>query len=312
MKVSWVASSASARDISFAWQSALVPEIKDPTLREQIANQIMRASVPHGNNEHHYAQARGTDAALVHVHNERNFPGVFYNQHDYLEKFLFYRGVGSFELPIDVAFKNDHPYFTNHGQQPIRSAIMIESKEDKLFATKIDSVDVGQSIRFFDPEPISAKGLYDMVVQSLIDEGLYKKEAISMVNTWNNSWFREPGRRVLYMVPGQITDELLPLLHIKPSPQEQLRVLVGRMEIMSPTDERELTEMVRKNMMARKAFLEKQKEQKNRPAFPFPQEVRKWGRMTEPALVRVSKIAPLDVQNEAKPLLLAMRNEPRN
>ncbi len=89
-----------------------------------------------------------------------------------------------------------------------------------------------------------------MVQQSLVDEGLYEKEAASMVKTWQQSWFTENGTRVLYMVPGPTTDELLPL-YVTPRPQEMLRVLVGRMEIMSPEDEQRMIQAVAASSKAR-------------------------------------------------------------
>ena len=76
-----------------------------------------------------------------------------------------------------------------------------------------------------------------------VAEGLFEKEAAAMVATWQQSWFTENGTRILYMVPAPITDELLPL-HINPKPKQMLRVLVGRMEIMSPTSEQAMTQAV--------------------------------------------------------------------
>ena len=56
-----------------------------------------------------------------------------------------------------------------------------------------------------------------------------------MVNTWRGSWFGENGTRLLYLVPGQQTDELLPLA-VEPAPDERVRVLVGRLETLTPED----------------------------------------------------------------------------
>lgn len=295
-------------------QSELVPGIQDPSLRRQIADRIMRASVPHGPGEFHYAQARETDSALVHVHHEGSLPysvmsgNVTSGEHDFLEKFLFYRGVGTFDLPVDVAFREDAPYFANRGNQVVRSVIMIESYDGQLKAAKLDAVAPGESVRVADVRPMSRKDLRDLVIQSLVDEGLYEKEAIAMVNTWDNSWFTDPGRRVLYMVPSETIDELLPL-HIKPKPQETRRVLVGRMEIMSPDDEAQLAEAVRQSIRMREAWIRQHSDQKDSaPAYPIPKNITSWGRMTEPALVRVSKIAnEVAVQNEAKFLLASLR-----
>ena len=66
----------------------------------------------------------------------------------------------------------------------------------------------------------------------LTEAGLYPKEARAMVETWRDSWFEE-GMRVLYLVPRETIDALLPL-SITPAPQEIARVFVGRVELLSP------------------------------------------------------------------------------
>ena len=290
-------------------QNALVPGIKDPGVREQIANKIMNASVPHGANEQHYAQARATDSALVHVSNGNAdaFFGQFGRQ-DHLEKFLFYRGVGSFDLPVEVSFQNDQPVFANHGTHPVSSVILIESDNGSLRATKIDRVAAGDTIKFEETQTVSPQELFQMVVRSLINEGLFEKEATAMVRTWQPSWFTENGRRVLYIVPAELTEQLLPL-QITPAPKENLRVLVGRMEIMSPSDEAVLTSLVRQSIERRQDFQQSKEAKSNtNPTYPVPEEIQKWGRMTEPALVRIAKSADkIEVQQEAEKLLETIR-----
>jgi hypothetical protein len=56
-----------------------------------------------------------------------------------------------------------------------------------------------------------------------------------MVNTWRASWFGENGTRLLYLVPEKLTDMLLPLA-VSPAPDERVRVLVGRLETLTPED----------------------------------------------------------------------------
>jgi hypothetical protein len=60
-----------------------------------------------------------------------------------------------------------------------------------------------------------------------------------MVNTWRTSWFGEKGTRLLYLLPSQQTDDLLPLT-VTPAPDERVRVLVGRMETLTPEESRRL------------------------------------------------------------------------
>ena len=71
-----------------------------------------------------------------------------------------------------------------------------------------------------------------------MQQGLYQDEARAMVETWRNSWFEE-GSRAFYIVPGQFLNAILPL-EISPAPSEVVRVYVGRLEVVTPTTEREV------------------------------------------------------------------------
>jgi hypothetical protein len=53
-----------------------------------------------------------------------------------------------------------------------------------------------------------------------------------MVQTWRDSWFEE-GSRLLYIVPREFVDAVLPL-SIKPAPAQITRVFVGRLELVTP------------------------------------------------------------------------------
>ena len=68
--------------------------------------------------------------------------------------------------------------------------------------------------------------------KSLLAQGLYPKEAQAMLKTWRDSWF-EAGLRVFYLTPPADTDQILPLT-ITPKPAKTVRVLVGRIEILTP------------------------------------------------------------------------------
>ena len=84
-----------------------------------------------------------------------------------------------------------------------------------------------------------------------------------------------------------------------------VRVLVGRMEIMSPEDESRATAIVKKSLAARDAELvEAKKNKKSAAGLKWPKELDQLGRLVEPALVRVSIIAAdRKTRNHAKSLL---------
>ena len=85
-------------------------------------------------------------------------------------------------------------------------------------------------------DPPEMTGNLAQVRQQLADElvgfGLYKKEALAMVETWHDSWFEE-GTRVFYIYPRAGVDAVLPL-KITPAPEAVERVFVGRVEVLSP------------------------------------------------------------------------------
>ena len=78
---------------------------------------------------------------------------------------------------------------------------------------------------------------------ALENEGLYSSEATAMVNTWRDSWFGEDGVRVLYLLPRTWTDRTLPLT-IQPVPDEIKRVMVGRAEVIFPSQEWKLLKQI--------------------------------------------------------------------
>jgi hypothetical protein len=77
------------------------------------------------------------------------------------------------------------------------------------------------------------------LADTLVDLGLYPKEAAAMIETWGESWFEE-GMRVFYLMPRRTVDAVLPIA-ITPAPTATERVFVGRVEILSPFVRRALT-----------------------------------------------------------------------
>ncbi len=57
------------------------------------------------------------------------------------------------------------------------------------------------------------------------------------------SAFGEEGARVLYILPDELTKELLPL-RVEPTPTSILRVLVGRHDVLTPEREKKIDALV--------------------------------------------------------------------
>jgi hypothetical protein len=170
----------------------------------------------------HYYAARETDAALVRVCNTNGRATEF-------EKFLFYRGVGGFDLPVSV--KLDGDFLRLAGITDIEQVIVFENRGGNVGFRIID-VRTDEATVQRPPLGDSLALLLASLQKTLVAHGLYEKEARAMVETWRDSWFEE-GLRVFYVLPRTATDAALPLT-IDPGPDELVRVLVGRVEIITP------------------------------------------------------------------------------
>jgi hypothetical protein len=208
----------------------------------------------------HYYPARETDAAPV----ELVDPATKAVQH---EKFLFYRGVGSFVLPVKAGLEGRRVVLKNQGKEPVAPVIVFENRGGKVGfrvhgslegEAKLDRPDLTQEV----------DAVKEELVRVLRGYGLYEKEARAMVKTWSDTWFEE-GLRVFYVMPSRATDEVLPLA-VDPKPAEIVRVLVGRTEILTPELERNILDLVEK------------------PAgSDVEMQLKKFGRFAEPVVRRV-------------------------
>jgi hypothetical protein len=191
--------------------------------------QAVSASLPPVAADDHYGRARETDSAIVETVEE--FRG------SHFEKFLFYRGVGNFELPVKlVALGNDRFAITNAGDDVSGALLLVRIDNNRVRFTRIDPISPRATIAIDLPRAESTvERLAAAMIRELTAAGLYGKEALAMVNTWRTSWFGENGTRLLYLVPEKLTDTLLPLA-VNPAPDERVRVLVGRLETLTPED----------------------------------------------------------------------------
>jgi hypothetical protein len=168
-----------------------------------------------GSGSHYYA-ARETHAAPVAVGTQT-------------EKFLFYRGVARFELPIAATISADAKVaLRNRTREAIGDVVLFTNDHGRLRYDVRHQAGAGVAIDppVFDREPtVELHAL-------LVGQGLYPDEATAMVNTWRDSWF-EHGTRIFYIVPRPIIDATLPL-DIQPAPADIARVFVARTELVTP------------------------------------------------------------------------------
>lgn len=293
-------SSLTWKQVNIVPLSALAPNVADAALRQQLVESISHSLVPHANDEEHYAAARQTDSALVHIRDRSQ---------SYFEKFLFYRGVGKFDLPIRANFVGQEISVENRGPNALRSIIAINVQDDSVQVAKLDQLDSNQMQTIDKLVTMTAEQLANLVRESLEAEGLYEKEARSMVATWQNSWFTENGTRVLYMVPTPVTETLLPL-NVNPQPQETVRVLVGRLELMSPEAEQAMIQSVATSAQQRTKYYARASQKAPVAPYAVPKDILSFGRMAEPALIRISKIAKdQTIRQEAEALIAQFQQQ---
>ncbi|MBS1791250.1 MAG: hypothetical protein JST85_26295 [Acidobacteria bacterium] len=176
------------------------------------------ANFPVEEAESHYYPARETDAAPLTLGNEQ-------------EKFLFYRGIGNFDLPITAKLGNDQVTVKNTGSEALTSVVVFENRGGRVGWRIVNSLG-GEAALARPALGQSLDSLRSELQKALTSQGLYEKEAAAMVKTWSDFWF-EDGLRIFYVVPRKTTDRILPIA-ITPAPTELDRVLVGRLEIVTP------------------------------------------------------------------------------
>lgn len=169
--------------------------------------------------ESHYYAARATDAAPLVVNGQT-------------EKFLFYRGVADFDVPVTAEVLADGAIrIRNSGTEELPAVILFENRSGALGYRMLGALRTEVTVA-----PPALDGSFAQLRQDLeqllVRAGLYPKEAAAMVDTWRDSWFEE-GTRLFYIVPPRTIESILPLT-ISPAPAHVARVFVGRMDVITP------------------------------------------------------------------------------
>ncbi len=186
--------------------------------------------------------SRAVDAAYVKTFDATRDPAT-----PEYERFLFYRGLG--QTPLPVRFEAKDGGTLTAGRLPVMGkglthvlAMRIE-KGRGAFAYQ-PAVAPGESLSGLiptmdDAAPIEtfSRQVSNKLKESLVQAGLYAKEAEAMVNTWKTSYFETDGVRVLFVMPQTWTDSFIPLT-MAPRPRETIRVMVGRIELLTEDRER--------------------------------------------------------------------------
>ncbi len=166
------------------------------------------------------------------------------------EKFIFYRGLGNFKTSFTVESKKGSYTLANSSAQDIPSAFLIRvtaGSHPQGFIKPLGNIAAHHTM-MLDASEIPAldadfdhylKSVSENLGKALVESGLFADEAQAMVNTWSKSYFKTPGTRVLYVLPRAWTDAILPI-RVTPQPTSLIRTLVGRVEVLSQEEERNL------------------------------------------------------------------------
>ncbi len=172
----------------------------------------------------HYYAARNTDAAPIRVNGQD-------------EKFLFYRGVAGFAVPISTLLHPNGSILVKNLSPHALPGVIVLAKEGDSFSYRVHGEIAGGADAVVDrPSPGGTlSALMLELERALVRQGLFPREAKAMVETWRDDWFND-GTRVFYFVPAPEIDAILPL-QIYPAPASNVRVFVGRMEVITPRSE---------------------------------------------------------------------------
>jgi hypothetical protein len=240
----------------FAITPATDKELNPKTVRPDIRWDVKLlpgepVAFPKEEGKNHYYEARQTDAVPLQTEvvtrEDQQDWGLQGGTVVQREKFLFYRGVGTFQPPVTVRALGEGKVCVKNGSGGrVSGLVLLTVRAGKLGFKALDDMDAGAEASATLPETgASTASLAELLVGKLTGAGLYEKEARAMVKTWESAWFGEEGSRLMYLVPRKRTDELLRLT-IDPKPDEMVRVLVGRHDFLTPEQEAQADREIRR------------------------------------------------------------------
>lgn len=268
-------------DSSLVWNNIkLIPQ-------EKASKSIQ---LPPVKGDDHYAHARETDSAIVRV-DEKFLGKSFY------EKFLFYRGVGNFQMPVNMVAHGGGRFAITNGGDPLRAAFLVEVKDGQVRFARIAAVGT-EAQASLEGAQHGIDALAEAMVRDIVADGMYEREARAMVNTWRSSWFGEDGTRLLYLVPQKLTDTMIPL-KIVPEPDQTVRTMVGRLEMLTPEQEAKVAALVLKLASPDGAIRD-----------AAMKDISALGRFAEPTLQRVSRTTQdPEIQTRSRALLKKLQEK---
>lgn len=166
------------------------------------------------------------------------------------EKFIFYRGLGRFQPRVSIssigsdlklgtlrtADKPVAAFLVHVNQEGQAQMLDVISYWDKIISASLIEELSNHNDVIKNSAILNMPQARTKLIDALINAGLFGDEAQAMINTWEHGYLKAPGLRLLYILPSQEIDEILPL-SIKPTPDKLKRVFVARVEILLESQE---------------------------------------------------------------------------
>ena len=225
-------------------QPGLLPRTRDGRISWSVT--VIPPNMKHGeppatSSDALWNHARDVDAAYV-TATDRTRPGSPERQE--WERFIFYRGLGETPLPVHVRLDGDRITASTSVAEGLRHLFILRVENGRGAYAYAPALTTGGDRDHAVPSMDAALPIDQFVDQvssdvarRLVESGLYEKEARAMVNTWASSYFKTDGVRLLFVMPQSWTERFIPM-RIKPAPERLVRVMVGRMELLSPEREK--------------------------------------------------------------------------
>ncbi len=284
------------------WFADVIPaSILPAEIRDARGGAIARPAMPglpQTSSDALWEYSRDVDAAFV-----KTIDRTRETERPEYERFLFYRGLGQSRMPMRADARLGGSLALD------RDPSLLEGVRH-IFTLKIEggrgafdyraalrpgeeATGVIPSMEHSRPMAEFTEMIADSLAARLTESGLYPKEARAMVNTWKSSYFQNEGVRVLFVLPQSWTDGFIPI-KIVPKPKEIVRVMVGRLELLTPERE-QLAEAAVRDLAGSDA-------DRRARAFGY---LRDQGRYVEPIVRRIAKTSRDEgVRNACRRLLL--------
>ena len=231
--------------------------------------------------------ARDVDAAYV-----KCVDGTKEPQRAEYERFLFYRGLGEARLPVRLESRGEGTLTLDRDPTVgagVQHVFVLRVENGRASYRYVPRLGPGEAASGVIPSMEAASPVADFtrkiaadLANRLTESGLFAKEARAMVNTWTSSYFQTDGIRVLFVLPQSWTDSFIPMT-VSPPPRQTVRVMVGRLELLSRERE-QLAEAAIEGLAAADAS-------RRSEAFAY---LRDQGRYAEPIVRRVLRTTKND------------------